>query len=169
VKTRKFVGAGGAFGATASGFLVGQQGTAVSSLVVFNAKTPNSAHLDVQGTTLPYQPNLVFTVSADLLNALSYVNGITTAPTVVLNATSTATGAVVSFDANAGTVAGVFPYTSNKAIGHSGAPTPERAGDTLIYRAAFLGVWDAQGKNRAPNGASEIRLDRRTGKLLSFG
>jgi TolB protein len=168
IKARKFVGAGGAFGTTAAGFLVGQQGKVTTSLVVFNAQTPNSAHLDVQGTTLPYQPNLVFTVSGDLLNALAYVNSLTGAPTIVLNASSTATGAVVSFDANDGTVTGVFPYTANKAVGHGGAPTPERSGDTLVYRASFLGVWDGQGKNQAPGGASEIRLDAKTGRLLSF-
>jgi len=168
VKARKFVGAGGTFGASASGFLVGQQGKVTTSLVVFNAKTPNSAHLDVQGTTLPYQPNLVFAVSGDLLNALAYVNSLTGSPTPVLNATSTATGAVVSFDASDGTVTGVFPYTANKAQGHGGAPALQAAGDALVYRGAFLGVWDGAGQNRAPNGASEIQIDGRTGHLISF-
>jgi hypothetical protein len=169
VKARKFVGTGGAFGASASGFLVGQQGKVVTSLVVFNAQTPNTAHLDVQGTTLQYQPNLVFTVTGNLLNGLAYANGLTSPPTPVLNAGTTATGAVVSFDASDGTVTGVFPYTSNKAVGHGGGtPTPEREGDALVYRGAFLGVWDGSGTNRAPNGASEVRLDSRTGRLLSF-
>jgi len=183
VKAKKFVGAGGAFGASASGFLVGQQDKTVTSLVVFNAQTPDSAHLDIQGTTLPNQPNLVFTVSGNLLNALSYVNGLTSPPTTVLSASSTATGAVVSFDATRGTVTGVFPYTSNKAqaagaqgtgqgqaLGHSGgAPSVSPLGSDglLVYRGHFLGAWNGEGKNLAPSGASEVRLNAKTGTIVS--
>jgi TolB protein len=167
VKARKFVGAGGVLGTTASGFLVGQQGKAVTSLVVFNAATPNAAHLDAQDATAPYTPNLVFTVSGDLLNALVYVNGVSGPPTTVLSAGATATGAVVSFDAIDGTVTGVFPYTANRAAAHD-RPAPARSGDTLVYRASFLGVWDGSGRNRSPGGATEVQIDGRTGRLLSF-
>jgi hypothetical protein len=170
-KARKFIGAGGAFGATAAGFLVGQQDKTITSLVVFNATTPDSVHLDAQGTNLPNQPNLAFMVSGDLLNSLVYINGLTGAPTTVLSASSTATGAVVSFSASDGTVTGVFPYTSNKAQAtwHSGAPSlsPVSSDGVLIYRGHFLGAWDGAGNNRAPGGASEVRLDGKTGAILS--
>ena len=32
----------------------------------------------------------------------------------------------------------------------------------------FLGVWDGAGRNLAPGGAQEVRIDARTGRLLSF-
>jgi Tol biopolymer transport system component len=168
LKTRRFIGSGGTIGTTASGFLVGQQGKAQTSLVVFNAVTPDSAHLDTQSATVLGQPNLVFTVSGDQLNALSYVNGLSNSATTILSPSTTATGAVVSFDASDGSVTGVFPYISNRAVGHAGAPSAERTGDTLVYHGQFLGVWDAAGNNRATGGATEVRIDSRSGKLIAF-
>jgi TolB protein len=167
LKSRRFIGTGGTLGTTASGFLVGQQGKAQTSLVVFNAATPTTAHLDAQSAVVPGQPNLVFTVSGDQLNALTYINGLNNMNTTVLSASTTATGAVVSFDAADGTVTGVFPYIANKSAGHASPPTATRTGDTLAYRAAFLGAWDATGSNRAPHGATEVQIDSRTGKLLT--
>jgi Tol biopolymer transport system component len=163
--SRTFVGTGGSMAPAASGFLVAQKGKVNTSLVVFNAQTPNSAHLDAQGTTLPTQPNLVFNLSGDQLTNLVYLNGLNNTPTTVLNASSTANGAVVSFDASDGTVTGVFPYTASRA---EKAGQATSSGGTLIYRGSFLGVWDGQGMNRAPGGASEIRIDARTGHLIAF-
>jgi len=179
-QARQFLVAGGVVGAMASGFVVGRQSTTLTSLVVFNAKTSDSARVDVEVTNLPEPPPvLVFTVSGDLLTSLAYISGgLNNPPTTVLTTSSPmATGGLVSFSATDGTVTGVFPYaskTANTAQGprHTGAPTTQsqqsqQPDGVLAYRGAFLGVWDSAGQNWAPGGASEGRIDGHTGRLLS--
>ena len=74
--------------------------------------------------------------------------------------------ALVTFDAMDGTVTAILPYALTKA---AGAPLKaSRAGSALVYRGAFLGIWVADGRNIAPKGASEVRIDALTGKVVSF-
>jgi Tol biopolymer transport system component len=164
--TRTLVGAGAPLGTTSAGFLFGQQGDIVTSVLSFNATTPANARVVVQGNTAPNQPNLIFVITTtDSLTGLAYENNINL-PAVQLTLTGNPNTAVVSFDAFTGKVASVLPYAANRAAGTRSQPV--RNGNTLIYHAHFIGVWDGKGKNLAPNGATEVRLDTRTGKILSF-
>jgi hypothetical protein len=119
---------------------------------------------DDQGAGLP---NVVFSISADSINKLSYINFTETAPKVVpiVGAGApdlTATDAIVSFSSSKGTVATILPYISNR----SATPIVKMEGGTQVIRGRFLRVWDGNGKNLAPNGATEVRLDPSSGRIL---
>ena len=165
VQSRKLVGSGG-LALSSAGFIAGQQGNNVTSVVVFNATTPNTAFLTTPATLLQGQPSLAITVTADLLTSLVFVNNFSYPASTILGGTTTATGAVVTFNANDGTVSTVLPFNANKAAVTGGGS--ERKGDELILRRSFIGVWDSLGKNRAPGGASEVRVNARNGQLISF-
>lgn len=171
LRTRVLIGASGApLGQTAAGFLFGQKGKSVVSLVVFNAKTPSIATINSQTGIAPGLPNVVMDVSADSVTSLVYIylNGANQKPTTVIGSGGTvasAGGVLVSFDASDGSVASVLPYNAGRAAGSH--PKMERTGDVLIYRGGFLGAWNGSGRNLAPQGASEVRLDAHTGRLLS--
>jgi TolB protein len=165
-KTRTLVGTGAPLGTASAGFLFGQQADIVTSVLSFNATTPANARVVAQSNTAPNQPNLIFVITTtDSLTGLAYENNINL-PAVQLTQTGSPNTAVVSFDAFTGQVASVLPYAANRASGTGSQPT--RNGNTLIYHAHFLGVWNKEGKNLAPHGASEVHLDARTGRILSF-
>ncbi len=167
IKRRTIIGAGGSMGTNASGFLFGQADEQVRSLVVFDAVTRTSARVKAQTGLGDGLPNVVFSVSGDSINRLSYMNFTDALPkvvTVVGPGTSipTATDAIVSIGASRGVVASVIPYTSNR----SAAPAISVETGVRVLRGSFLGAWDGKGVNRAPNGASEVRLDSRTGEIV---
>ena len=165
---RTVVGAGGALGTAAAGFLFGQQGDSVTSLVAFSATTPSAARVTTQTGIAPGNSNYVFTVTAaDSLTALSYINGAFSAPVKVIGsggAASAASAALVTFTAATGTVSAVLPYVANRSA--SPEPAVRAPGGVLVFHRAFLGVWDGAGKNLAPNGANEARIDAATGNLV---
>lgn len=166
---RTLLGKGGLLGTTAAGFLFAQQGDLVQSVVAFNATSQASARVLAQTPSGTGLPNVVFTLSADSLIALSFISGASPAPVNVIGASgeaTIATGAVVSFNATSGQVAAVLPYTANRAAG-SGVPAITTANGVQIMHGKFLGAWDGSGKNHAPNGASEARLDAGSGKILA--
>jgi TolB protein len=168
VRKKTLVGTGSRLGASASGFLFGQSGNDVTSLVVFNATTPSTAVVSAQTGIAPGIPNIVFSVSADSLKALSYVNGMSLLPVTVIGnggSAASATGALVSFNAANGQVSAMLPYTETKAVGN--APTVTTQGSVRILRGHFLGVWDSAGKNQAVNGASDVRIAGSTEAILS--
>ena len=167
---RVLVGTGGLLGTTAAGFLFAQKGKSIPAIVTFNATTSSGTRVSAQTTGSANGPNLVFEVTAaDSLTSLRYVNGASSVATSAIGASgavSSATGALVSFDAADGTVTSVLPYSANRT-----APSPGdtvRDGSALVYRRRFLGVWDGPGRNLAPGGAQEVRIDASTGRLLSF-
>jgi hypothetical protein len=163
-KARTLVGAGAPLGASAAGFLFGQQGNVVTSVLSFNASTPANARIVAQGPTSPDQPNLIFAITtADSLTALAFENNVNL-PAVQLSISGNPSAAIVSFNALTGTVASVLPYAANR----SAAAPPVQSGATLTYHAHFLGVFDAKGENLSPGGASEVRLDGRTGQIISY-
>ena len=164
IRTRRLVGQGG-LASSAAGFLAGQQGNVVNSLVVFNATTPDSAFITVPSSTTPGQSSLALTVTADKLTSLVFVNNFASVNTV-LGGTTTATGASITFNANDGTVSTVLPFNANKSALPGGSSV--QTGDVLVLRRSFIGVWDGKGKNLAPGGASEVHISSRSGRLISF-
>jgi dipeptidyl aminopeptidase/acylaminoacyl peptidase len=168
-RLRTLIGPGAPLGTAAAGFLFGQQGKKVTSVLAFD--TPNTlaaprtnARVSAQTGLTPGLPNVLFTLSADSLASLSYVNGLS-APVTTVPLAGGVTGAVVSFDASDGTIASVLPYAANRVA--SGAKLDTIVGGIHMLHAHFTGVWDGSGHNRAPSGASEVGIDAKTGALLS--
>jgi hypothetical protein len=161
--SRTFVGTSGAmFTTPIAGFLWGQVGPAFSSLVTFTAPVPADATITAQ--TNSGSGSLIFDVHADQITGMKYTNSyFVSATTLISNSSSNPTDALVSFDSGNGQVETVAPFVVNRT-----AVPPVRTGSTLTYQAKFFGVWNKAGKNLAPNGASTVTLDAKTGHLISF-
>lgn len=171
VHKRTLLGTGGSVGAAAAGFLFGQNGDIVTSVVTFDTPTAtrSSARVAAQALTNPNQPNLIFTVTpADSLTSLAYTNDFFQKPTVVIGAggdVTNASAALVSFNAAKGTVALVLPYNANRSAGS--APITKTEGDVQVFQGSFVGAWDRAGKNCAKGGAREVRLNVKTGEIVT--
>lgn len=160
---RLFVGAGGSLSASSSGFLFGQNGAAVTSFVGFNAANP--ATTKATGSSTSTSNNIVFTVTADSLTSLKYVNGLfgSVQTAIPYGSLTTANGALVSFNSADGTVALVVPF-----VGTPSAIPAARGGGKLVYSGKFPVVLGHDGKNLAPGGASEIQIDPNSGRLIAL-
>jgi hypothetical protein len=167
---RVLVGSEGVLGTSAAGFLFAQKGKSIRSVVTFDATTRSDTRVSARTPDAASGPNLVFEVTAaDSLTSLRYLIGASPAAVTVIGPTgavTSATNALVSFDASDGAVTSVLPFTANRAAVPPADPI--RSGGELIYRRSFLGVWDRSGRNLAPGGASEVHIDARTGHLLSY-
>ena len=69
----------------------------------------------------------------------------------------------MSFDARLGTVSAVLPFDGTRGAKRS----TRTEGETQIFSGSFLGVFDGAGKNLAPNGATEVRLNTSTGQIVA--
>lgn len=165
---RELIGDRGQLGAAAAGFLYGQSGNAITSVVTFD--TPDASRINARITTqtgiTPGLSNYIFTItSSDTLTKLTYINSYYDGPKIVVGVggiTASPSGAIVSFNST-GQVSSVLPYIANRA---SGAPSASVENGAQVLRGKFLGVWDEAGKNRALGGATEVKIDVTTGKLL---
>jgi hypothetical protein len=153
LSNRSFVGASGALATTAAGFLWSQVNSSFASLLTFSATTAASATATSQ--TSGGSGAIVYLLAADNITSLSYTNGYYIPKTTVAASTPQV---LVTVDGTSGQIATVAPFISAK---------PAAAGGALGYTGKFSAVYDAQGHNLAPNGASAITLDRKTGKLVS--
>ncbi len=151
VSERKIVGSGTPM-LTASGFLMSQTGSKLNSLVTFRAQTPGTVELTPQSQQNNSGPNLIYTVEADDLRQLQYTIGTNLKPVAV--ATVGANGAIVSIDSVTGAVTMVATYVGTR----SKRPEVRTTGGTQSASGTFLAVYDAQGMNIAPQGASEIQF-----------
>lgn len=163
-----FVGNVGTMFGSAAGFLWGQNGTAFASLLVFTSSAPSSATITPEAASSGYgymggaSGALVFDIHAKSITGLKFTNGYyAQVTTVIPGGASAQSDALVSFDASSGSVSAIAPFIATR-----GALKPEQQGDSLTFDARFLGVWDGKGKNLAPQGASEVTIDRKTGKML---
>ena len=143
----------------ASGFLLSQSGSQFGSMVAFTANTPADAAIQAPATSTGYAP-MAFTITADSITSIGYVNNYFDAGTTV-TLTSTPS-VVVTIDATTGQVDLVAPAATPKA-----SPT-KNADGTLTYKASFKAVYDGKGRNLAPNGASSLTVDPKSGKLVRF-
>ena len=168
---KTLVGAVGPLGTAAAGFLFGQSGDSVTSVVTFDTTTAGSraaSRVIAQTAAETGGSNLIFAITTSVgLASVSYVSmdeagvpGTPVTPTIP----SGSTNALVSFNASTGMVSSVVPYAANR----SASAKPTRAGDNLTYSGSFTAVFDAEGKNLAPGGAKSVTLDTVTGKLVRF-
>jgi hypothetical protein len=148
--------------ANAAGFMLAQNGSRFASFAAFTATTPSTATV----TSLPQAGGgaaIIERIHADAITGLKFSNSYYPAPTSI--PTGNVPDALISFDGTLGTVQSVAPFAirgSNTGL----AKTSSRYGE-LTYSGSFSAVFDSNGVNRAPQGAREITLDQRTGKLLS--
>lgn len=169
---------------TAAGFLYSQSGPDLRSVLTFGTVTDTveSRAAARVATTLPDYPDSpfrLFTITApDGLAQIAYTNfdSATGAPGPVVAPPmlSSPPGAIVLFNTTTSQIAAVLPYTPDDNGSGAGrsirdyAPQVVRQGNTLVLKGHFPAVFDATGKNRAPGGATEVRLNARTGEILSI-
>lgn len=173
VTSRTMVGPSRAmFGTTCSGFLYGQKGDTNTSVVIFDTATPGGARVSALTAQGSNTPNFVFEVtSADSIKSLQFANDFYQLPVTAIApaanppAAPQPTGALVTFDSTTGKVSSVLPYVANRSAVASAA---ERSGNTLTVRRRFTGVFDPTGKNIAPGGASQVRIDVSSGRPVAF-
>jgi hypothetical protein len=171
---KTLVGAGGSLGTAAAGFLFGQRDTLVTSVLAFDtnpatlaarsgARVVGQTASETQGT------NLIFSLTTTTgLGSVSYVSLLPNGrPGTAVNLTipTGSTGALVSFSASLGTVTSVIPFAANRS---QGAKRGAENGNLATYVGHFTAVFDSEGKNLAPNGATSVTLDEKNGKLVKF-
>jgi hypothetical protein len=168
------IGSGGLLASSAAGFLYSQRGDDVLAVLSFDtasSTTTSRAGGRVAALTNldTSSPNLLFSITAaDSLTSVRFANYTTAgAPdkTVFVSLPAGTTGALVSFNAATGKVSSVLPYAANRSI--HGLPEPTSAGHSVVLHGRFMGAFDAAGEDHAPQGAGEVRLDRKTGEILS--
>lgn len=161
--TQVLIGEGGLLGSTASGIIFGQNQTGrLTSVVAFQSDRPRTVTLKASTGLNSTGPALIYSLSAEQLRMLRFINGPPDGRlfTVIDSSTAPTGGALINFDADSGTVTLVLPF----AAGQSSAATVTESGGSRIFRGHFLGAW--QGKtNFAPQGASEVRLETSTGRV----
>lgn len=170
---RVLVGASPAPFAQASGFLFAKQGLMAKSVLVY--QTTNATDFaqvvlnpltgqNNQGSSLIVQVEP--TTNSVTLSGLRFWNLSSPSWTNVAPQGFTLTGALVSFSASTGEVDYVLPFkASNRS---AGSPRVQMDGSVRSIHGNFAGVWDRNGNNLASHGASEVRLDAQTGKLLGI-
>ncbi|HWD39842.1 MAG TPA: hypothetical protein VG944_13415 [Fimbriimonas sp.] len=160
-KYQRFIGSGGSFGSTSSGFLYAQKGPVIKSFFSFTATTPSSAVITPANSSGDGAP-MVFSIAADAVTRLVFTNGYTLPATII--SPSGATSVMISFDATDGTISTVAPLAATTKAARTLKPNATN-GD-VVYNAKFLAVYDGKGKNLAPTGASQVVIGSK-GQLLS--
>lgn len=142
-----------------SGFLLTQNGAQFGSFVAFTANTPATAAIQAPPSPTEDAP-LIFTITADSITQIGYINGyFSSGTTLTLSSTPTV---VVSVDSFTGQIDLIAPAAAAKPI------TSKNADGTLTCSAPFKGLYDGNGHNLAPSGASKLVLNPKTGQLVSF-
>ena len=168
IKDRTLISSGGGLlGTRACGVILGQRVSGgTTSVLAFDVTTPSSVVMTAQHTSPSSADSLVFSVDADNITKLAYANtlgwrGIRAigSGTPVLSAN----GALVSIDGQSGYVVSILPFSGTRAAGSH--PTVTTNGSLQTFAGNFLAAYDKNGNNVAPNGASVVELDTRTGAL----
>jgi len=146
-----------------SGFVLTQTGAQFGSLLGFTAKTPSAA--TITGSATQGSQPLAFTLSADAITNIVYTNGYFTYATAVTPPASTPS-ALVTVDASTGAI----DMVATAATPHAKfAPAATRSiGSNLVYDGPFTAVYGPKGNRLDTNGAGQVVVDGKTGKLVSF-
>jgi hypothetical protein len=165
--SRTLIGSGGTFGASSGGFLFAQTGRTPKSFVSFDANPRTSIRLTSETGLGNGLPNIIFRLTADLVNVLSFIDLSNPVSNVVRvigagGTVASGSGAIVSFDSATGQVSSVLPYSRSRD-GKDATVVAE--GNVFLVKGEFLGAWNEKGVNLAERGASEIRIDK-DGKIV---
>ncbi|RYG38075.1 hypothetical protein EON81_04740 [bacterium] len=156
--TMKFVGSGGTLGSGSAGVVAtrrtGPDRNGLSSFVSWDCTTRSTSTVSNDATDLGAGAK-TYTIEADRLTSLKFVNR----PyfRIVSTTTGNANGAIVSLDAATGLVQSVVLYGETRGA----KPTVSQHGRQKVIVGALLGVYDAKGKNLAPQGASRVTLSEK--------
>lgn len=164
---RFLIGAKGTLGTIAAGVLFSRSENGVNSVLGYNAVTPGSLKV-TPASLAPTGPAIVFTVEADTLNQLSFVNAPDFIATKVIGdgVLASADGALIDISSATGRVNAVLPFGKTRAF--AAKPSVTQTGESRRFVGAFLGVYARNGKNLAPNGASEATLNAKTGNITAI-
>jgi len=175
--TRTLVGSGGEMAGSSSGFLVGTGGGVSKSVFTFSVPDFTAISMKTLSGLNNTGDRLDFSIEGGTAavnfnkSGVAYLN--LDEAKVVKPFTSYSgnlNGLLVSFGAqisqgNAGKVFLVIPYTApNRSAGR---PSIQLENGIKVYRGTFPAAFDGKGKNIAPNGATEIRVNEKTGAVLS--
>ena len=159
---KTFVGSSGSLYTSAAGFVFTQIQSGFESLVAFTATTNSTATATLNSTNAPGSTGpLVYDLHADSITGIKYTNAYYDAPVSIAPGT---TDALVTIDSTTGEVSLVAPFAATRGT----SVTSTKTSKGLQYLARFTGVWDAHGKNLAPNGVTSLTIDPHHGNLLSF-
>lgn len=157
---QNYVGSGGSMFSSASGFLWAQNGDVQTGFLAFTTSSPKtSAVTQVGGASGGGE--LVYDVHGSSITGIKYTSGYYSQ---IVSIPAGSTDVLVSFDSTSGKVENVAPFIRART-----AAQPVRQGSDLQFKEHFLGAFDAKGHNLAPNGASQLVLDSKTGKVLRVG
>jgi len=146
-----------------SGFVLTQAGSQFGSLLGFAATTPSAATI-TSSAAEGSQP-LAFTLSADAITNIVYTNGYFTYATTVTPPASTPS-ALVTVDATTGAIDMVA--TAAKPHAKFTPAATRSIGANLTYDGPFTAVYGPKGNRLDTNGANQVVVDGKTGKLISF-
>ncbi len=158
---RSFVGSGGSLSTTSSGFLWSEKGSGFCSLASFMASTPADATITSE-TPSGGSASAVFDLHADKITSLKYTNGYYL-PAIAIS--PNVSDSLISFDATTGFVTTVAPFEVTK---NSPKPNRKVIGMVATYTGRFPAIYNSKGTNLTPNGATQVSLDLRSGKLISY-
>lgn len=164
--TLNLVGAGGQLANSAGGFLYARCGETPRSFLVFDAASRSSLRLSAF-TEQSNLSNAVFHLTADSITSMKMIDLQNPRAVVV---TLVGAGGIppgtkamlISYSTSSGRLDALIPYTRSRS---GDAPGVHEEGGVQVLRGEFPAVLDSQGNNLAPNGASEVRIDTRTGKV----
>jgi len=161
---QRMVGATGPLGTTSSGYFLAQNGDAFSSMLSYTAVTPSKVVVTppANGSSSNAQ---VYTVIADTISNIDWTNSYYVAGTS--QTLTGATGFLVSFSSATGQIGFVSTF-NGPSTQFKRQATSAQSNSQITYSGHFKNVFDATGRNLAPNGASSIVIDNKTGKVVSF-
>jgi len=150
------------YASAVSGFIQTQNGSQFGSLLGFVATTPADA--TITSSSNPGNEPLIFTLSADAITNVVYTNAYFGYATTVTPPASTPT-VLVTVDATTGAVDMVA--TAAKPLAKF-KPSTRSIGANLAYDGPFTAVYGPKGNRLDTVGASQVVVDGKTGKLISF-
>lgn len=167
---RALIGVGAPLGTAAAGFLFGQEGNQITSVVTFDTTTTGSrsgAQVTTQSASSNDNgSNLIFSVTTTAgLSSVRFASvneGGNLGPVLTPTIPAGSTGALISFESKTGLVSSVLPYTVNRG----GGVDTKLVGNEVHISKSFTGVFNGKGNNLAPNGANSVVIDRTTGELV---
>lgn len=158
---------------TCSGIIVGHNNMTMTSFLQFDITSASDANRGLTRITSETLPNpsvsvIYYTISSPTpLSSIAYTRpSIGIIPGVVeWLADGNSTNALITYATNGtniGQVLNVLPYSANRS-----GLKKRTEGNLTILEGELSAVLDSQGKNLAPTGASEVRIDS-NGALVSW-
>ncbi len=167
---RYLIGINGRMGTRARGVVYTSHDTAqTGGIVTFDSASPHTAY----SITFPSAQNTDATLMGAKIIArdntlpigrLDYWNRTLLNPTRI-TWTGTAVGANVQSSLLTGNIIALIPFGKN---GRSALNESQDVGNVRTLQGDFLGVWDSEGKNLAPDGAREVQIDKATERIISI-